>query len=58
VTAVGGEAAYNFKLMGKIPMTLRLHGTSEFDVKNRPGHSIWLDLSMPLHVNLPPGAHS
>jgi len=56
VTAVGGEAAYNFKLVGKIPVTVRLHGASEFDVQNRlQGHSIWLDLVMPLHVKLPPG---
>jgi hypothetical protein len=40
-------------------MTARLHGTSEFNVKNRlQGHSIWFDLSMPLHVHLPPGAPS
>jgi hypothetical protein len=57
VTGVGGEAAYNFKLMGKVPVTLRLHGTTEFDVQNRlQGHSIWLDLAMPLHVRMPPGA--
>jgi hypothetical protein len=57
VTAAGAHAAYNFKLMGKIPATLRLHATSEFDARNRPeGHSIWLDFSMPLHVSMPPGA--
>ena len=56
VTGVGGEAAYSFKLMGKIPVTLRLHGASEFDAQNRlQGHSIWLDLNMPLSVKLPPG---
>jgi hypothetical protein len=57
VIGVGGEAAYNFQIAGKIPVTLRLHGTTEFDAQNRlPGHAIWLDFSMPLHVNLPPGA--
>jgi hypothetical protein len=57
VTGVGGEAAYNFKLMDKIPITLRLHGTSEFNAQNRlTGHAIWLDLVMPLHVRMPPGA--
>jgi hypothetical protein len=56
VTGVGGEAAYNFKI-GKAPITVRLHGTTEFNAHNRlQGHSIWFDLSMPLHVRLPPGA--
>jgi hypothetical protein len=56
VLGIGGEAAYNFKIAGKIPATLRLHGTSEFDARNRvQGHSIWLDFTMPLHVNLPAG---
>jgi len=58
VTAAGATAAYNFKIMGKIPATLRLHGLKEFDARNRmEGHSIFLDFTMPLHVNLPPGAH-
>lgn len=57
VTGVGGTAAYNFKIAGKIPATLRLHGISEFDARNRlEGHSIWLDFTMPLAVTLPPGA--
>ncbi len=56
VTGFGGEAAYNF-MIGKIPMTARLHGTAETNAQNRlQGHSIWFDLSMPLHVHLPPGA--
>jgi hypothetical protein len=59
VTGVGGEAAYNFKFMGKVPVVLRLHGSTEFDVQNRlQGHAIWLDLSMPLHVRMPPGTGS
>jgi len=58
VTAAGATAAYNFKIMGKIPATLRLHGLKEFDARNRmEGHSIFLDFTMPLHVDLPPGAH-
>ena len=57
VTGVGGSIAYNFKVMGKIPISLRFHGATEFDAVNRlEGHSFWLDLSMPLHVKMPPGA--
>jgi hypothetical protein len=57
VLGIGGQAAYNFKIAGKIPATLRLHGTTEFDATNRlEGHTIWLDFSMPLYVRLPPGA--
>lgn len=56
VTAVGATAAYNFKIMGKIPATLRLHGFSEFGARNRlEGDSLFLDFSMPLSVKLPPG---
>lgn len=56
VTGVGGSIAYNFKVMGKIPISLRFHGTKEFDAVNRlEGHSFWLDLAMPLHVKMPPG---
>lgn len=55
VTGVGGEAAYSFTV-GKTPVTLRLHGTSEFNASNRlQGHSIWFDLSLPLHMQLPAG---
>jgi len=57
VTGVGGQVGYNMKL-GRIPISLRLHGVTEFGVQNRlEGHAIWFDLSMPLMVNLPPGAH-
>ena len=57
VTGVGGQAAYNFKIMGKIPVTLRFHGMHEFDQQNRlQGNAFWLDFSMPLHVKMPPGA--
>ncbi len=56
VTGVGAEAAYSF-MIGKAPVTVRLHGTTEFNAVNRlQGHSIWFDLSMPLHVQLPAGA--
>ncbi len=53
-----GDTAFVLGFMvGKIPFTVRLHGTTESNVKNRlQGHSIWFDLSMPLHVHLPPGA--
>lgn len=51
VLGVGGTAAYNFKIAGKIPATLRLHGIKEFEARNRlEGHSIFLDFSMPLYV--------
>jgi hypothetical protein len=57
VTGIGGSVAYNFKVMGKIPVSLRFHGATEFDAVNRlEGHAFWLDLSMPLHVRMPPGA--
>lgn len=53
VTGLGGTAAYKFAL-GKVPVTLRLHGASEFEAQNRlEGHAIWLDLSFPLAVTLP-----
>ena len=54
---VGGQAAYTV-MIGKAPVTLRLHGISEFDVKNRlAGRSVFFDLVMPLWVNLPKAAH-
>ena len=57
VIGVGGQAAYNF-MVGKAPVTLRVHGTTEFDATNRlQGRSIWFDLSMPLWVQLPKAAH-
>lgn len=57
VLGVGAHAAYNFKIAGKIPATLRLHGIKEFEARNRlEGHSIFLDFSMPLYVKMPPGA--
>jgi len=56
VTGVGAQAAYNFKIMDKIPATLRLHAMTEFNATNRlEGSSVWLDFSMPLHVKMPPG---
>jgi hypothetical protein len=57
VTGVGGNVTYSFKAMGKIPVSLRFHGTTEFDAVNRlQGHTFWLDLAMPLHVKMPTGA--
>jgi hypothetical protein len=57
VGGVGATGAYNFKIMDKIPATLRLHALTEFDAKNRlEGNSVFLDFSMPLYVKLPPGA--
>lgn len=51
VTGIGATAAYNFKIAGKIPATLRLHGFKEMDAKNRlEGNSVFLDFSMPLWV--------
>jgi hypothetical protein len=57
VTGVGGSVAYNFKV-GHTPLMFRLHGTAETSSQNRLlGHSIWLDFTMPLHVNMPAEAH-
>jgi hypothetical protein len=58
VVGIGGFMSYNFKLVG-LPATLRLHGTTEFDAQNRlQGHTIWLDLNVPLHMRLPRAAPS
>lgn len=58
VAGVGGQVAYNFKIAGKIPATLRLHALTEFEARNRlEGTSVFLDFTMPLWVKLPPGAH-
>lgn len=55
----GVTGAYNFKIAGKIPATLRLHAVAEFNAKNRvQGNSVWLDFTMPLYVKLPPGARA
>jgi hypothetical protein len=55
VVGIGGEAAYNF-VLGKTPVTLRLHGTTEFAAQNRAqGHSVWLDLTFPIWLKLPAG---
>jgi hypothetical protein len=57
VGGVGVTGAFNFKIMDKIPATLRLHALTEFDARNRlEGNSVFLDFSMPLYVKLPPGA--
>jgi hypothetical protein len=55
-SGIGLTGAYNFKIADKIPVTLRLHAITEFNVKNRlEGNSVFLDLTMPLYVKLPPG---
>ena len=55
-SGIGLTGAYNFKIADKIPVTLRLHAITEFNVKNRlEGNAVFLDLIMPLHVKLPPG---
>lgn len=55
MTALGGTAAFNFKL-GKIPVTARLKLFEEFDAKHRMDGTVgFLSLTMPLHVKLPPG---
>lgn len=57
VAGLGVTGAYNFLLFGKAPATLRLHAIKEFEARNRlEGESIFLDFSMPLWVNMPPGA--
>ncbi len=49
----GANVAYHF-MLGKMPATLRLHGTGEFDVANRlQGAAVWLDFSVPLKLVLP-----
>ena len=59
VAGLGVTGAYNFLLFGKAPATLRLHAMKEFEARNRlEGESIFLDFSMPLWVNMPPGAGS
>ncbi|CAN7298089.1 transporter [Phenylobacterium sp. LjRoot164] len=59
VAGLGVTGAYNFMLFGKAPATLRLHAIKEFEARNRlEGESIFLDFSMPLWVNMPPGAGS
>jgi len=57
VGAIGGNVTWRVKV-GKIPLNVRIRGMHEFDATNRlTGDSLWLDLTMPLHVKLPPGAH-
>ncbi len=59
VAGLGVTGAYNFLLFGKAPATLRLHAMKEFEARNRlEGESIFLDFSMPLWVNMPPGGGS
>jgi hypothetical protein len=57
VTGVGLTVAHNFEMAGR-PATLRLHAATEFDAENRlEGDSVWLDFTIPLVMQLPPGAH-
>jgi hypothetical protein len=56
VAGAGATVAYSF-LMGKMPATLRVRALTEFDARNRlEGDSVWLGLSVPLSLRLPPGA--
>ena len=57
VTGVGVTAAHSF-ILGKMPASLRFRAFTEFDAKNRlEGNSVWLGLSLPLSMKMPPGAH-
>jgi hypothetical protein len=57
VGAVGGNVTWRVKA-GIIPLNVRVRGMHEFNATNRlEGDSLWLDVSLPLHVKLPPGAH-
>lgn len=57
VSGVGATAAYNFAA-GHTPMTLRFRLFQEFNAVNRlaNGTAAFLELSFPIHMNLPPGA--
>lgn len=53
---IGGTVGWQVKA-GKIPLSVRVRGFHEFAVTNRlEGDSLWLNVTMPLHVKLPPGA--
>lgn len=53
VAGAGATAAYSF-VAGMTPMTIRVRGMSEFDVRNRlAGQSAWLEISLPLSMKLP-----
>ena len=57
VSGVGVTAAYNFRI-GSSPATLRARLFQEFGAENRldGGTAAMLSLSVPLQMNLPPGA--
>ncbi len=56
VGGMGATVAWNIKA-GKIPLTFRVRGIHEFGASNRlEGDSVWLDVSFPIYVKLPPGA--
>lgn len=57
VSGAGATAAYNFQV-GRLPMSLRVRLLKEFGEKNRlsNGTVLFVGLSFPLHVKLPPGA--
>lgn len=54
-TGIGVTAAWNFQ-MAERPVTLRLRAFTEFDVENRMDtESVFLDLSVPLVMQMPEG---
>ncbi|KQW82001.1 SphA family protein [Brevundimonas sp. Root1279] len=56
VTGLGATAAWNFEMAHR-PASLRLRAFKEFNVENRlEGESLFLDFSIPLVVQMPPGA--
>lgn len=56
VAALGATAALNVQL-GRSPATFRMRAFKEFDVANRlEGKAFFLSLSLPLQMNIPPGA--
>jgi len=56
ISGVGLTAAYNFEV-GHTPLTLRGRVFTEFGAENRAeGTAAMLSLTLPLHMQLPPGA--
>ena len=56
VSAIGARVSYRCHL-GRAPIAMRFRAFSEFGATNRlEGESYWLELNMPLHVNMPAGA--
>lgn len=56
VFGAGATAAWH-TVLGRSPATIRGRFMKEFDATNRlEGESYWLELSLPLHMKMPPGA--